>query len=140
MVARHHGQCCRAAVPNGKRALSCLSLLQSIPAVACFFEASREIIHGESPIASVESMVPWVTSRPMQVKHGSNWRYSARWAPLTHVTLLASITSLSGEVQTAEAGTHVPRNFASALPPVTAWAVTPTSAVTGSNVEVIQMP
>jgi hypothetical protein len=76
----------------------------------------------------------------MQVKHCFNWRYSARWAPLARVTLLASITSLSVEVQTAEAETHVPRNCASALPPVMAWAVTPTSAATGSNVEVIQMP
>src|SRR6266540_2284148 len=57
MVARHHGQCFSAAVPNGKRALSCLSLLQSIPTAACFFEASREIIHG-GRVSKVEMATP----------------------------------------------------------------------------------
>src|SRR5215216_7195253 len=76
------------------------------------------MINGESPIASVESKVIFSTSWPMQVKHWSSLRYSARSEPLTKVTVDGSIMSLSGEVQSALAGTHSPRNSAATLPPV----------------------
>ena len=93
-----------------------------------FFEPSSVIVHGESPIASVDSSVMFCTSWPMQEKHCSSLRYSAVWAPFTKATRLASMTSLSGESHATLAGTHSPRNLASTLPPVMAWAAQQASA------------
>src|SRR5215213_5717853 len=73
---------------------------------------------GESPMASVESIVTFSTSRPMHVKHWSSFRNSARSASLTKVTTFGSMMTRSGEVQRALAGTHSPRNLASTSPPV----------------------
>src|SRR5687767_10092223 len=54
----------------------------------------------------------------MQVKHWSSFRYSARSEPLTKVTVLSSIMSLSWDVHAALAGTHSPRNSAATPHPV----------------------
>jgi hypothetical protein len=103
-IVSAHAHFFNAPEPKGKRAPSFLSLLKSTN-TGCFFVVEVDHV-GRVPhgIGAKQDDVSDIAS------HASE----------TNVTVLASITTLRGELQLALAGTHWPRNAASTLPPVMA--------------------